>query len=363
MNEQEVLEHFRQYYQYKNMDNETAKNRVNELFPKIVLNDRAAFNEALCIIREKVYFNVCKKLSATSFASLEHVDDAMQYASVEYTKKSITNFDSFAGDNFYAYSLKFFDNWFLNYIRRHYKKVASIETELDEKENIEKNKMNKYKMNKANPEQKHMDKEQDWFKKECIQCFIQVLEASEIVPYQLITYCYASILPLILKNHCGIKELLKWINKLNVPDREKTSWADLDTGEIGGMITRKSKYLVDWAINAMYKKNVEYLSQEFTDIYNIRPLAGVSFVWGNEFIKALSMSAPSKYEVDTVGELVITDKSDKDAIKNWPSRVFKVLLYETSVKIMEDTELAEFAVEYAEDLLAKKKGGAYAFRK
>lgn len=351
MKKQEILEHFKKYYQYENMDAETAKNKVNDLFSKVILNDREALNEVLYIVREKVYFNLCKKLSGSSFASLEHVDDAMQYASMEYIKKSMTNFNNFAENNFYAYSLKFFDNWFLNYIKQYYKKVVSMEKDLQEKEYIEKKEVSR-----NNPEQTYMDTEKDWFEKKCIQCFIQVLEASEIVPYQLLTYCYASILPIVLKSHCGIKELLKWINKLNVPDKEKTSWADVDTGEIGGMITRNSRHLVDWAINAMYKKNVTYLSQEFKDIYNIQPLAEENFAWGNEFIKALSMPISFECEVHEIGDLIITDTFSKDAIKNWPTRVFKMLLHKTNAKIMEDEKLAEFAVEYAENLITKRKG-------
>lgn len=354
MQQQELINHYNEHYVYKNMDAETAKARVNELFPMVKQNNQQAFEEVLYIIREKVYWMVCRKMSFTSFGTIENVDDAIQHASLEYAKKSMTNFDNFKHDNFYAYSLDFFNRWTENYISRYYNKIC-LETELDISVDLKDNTYND-KTNAENPEQKLLNTEKKEYENEFIRHFIQTLEASLIEPHKLITYCYECLLPAILKDNHGIRKLLDWINKLNIPGKAKTSWANLETGEIGGLITRKSTYLLKWAINAMYKKKVKYLAEEFTDIYNICPLAKMPFQWGDGFQNALVMPGNSDgHSISQIGEVVITDKFEESSLHNWASRVGKTLKIETVCKMANNPDLANFAVEYAEQVVSKRK--------
>ena len=354
MQKKELLNHYNEHYVYKNMDAETAKARVNELFLLVQKNDQQAFEEVLHIIREKVYWMVCRKMKLTSFGTIENIDDAIQHASLEYAKKSMTNFDNLKHDNFYAYSLDFFNRWTENYISRYYNKI-SLETELDVSVNLKDNADND-ETNMENPEQKCLKEKKEEYKNEFIRNFIQTLEASLIEPYKLITYCYECILPAILKDNHGIRELLDWINKLNIPGKAKTSWANLETGEIGGFITRKNTYLLKWAINAMYKKKVNYLAEEFTNIYNIRPLDEMPFQWGDSFQNALCM--PGNFDghsIAKIGEVVITDEFEESSLHNCASRTGKKLRNETLCKIINNPDLTEFAVEYAEQVISKRK--------
>lgn len=84
----------------------------------------------------------------------KNIDDAIQHALLEYAKKSMTNFDNFKHDNFYAYSLKFFNIWTDNYISRYYNKI-SLETELDISVDLKDNTDND-KTHMGNPEQKFL---------------------------------------------------------------------------------------------------------------------------------------------------------------------------------------------------------------
>ena len=138
MNEQEVISHFRNYYRYgeNDMDEETARSMVNMAFPQVLKNDRNALKDVLCIVREQAYYKivVSQVRNYPKIATIEHVDNAMQQASLKYLEKSMTNFDNFYGDDFYAYSIVFFRMSVMAYMREYYYKVDKRENVLDEEE-------------------------------------------------------------------------------------------------------------------------------------------------------------------------------------------------------------------------------------
>lgn len=361
MNEQEVISHFRNYYRYgeKDMDEETARSMVNRMFPQVLKNDRNALKDVLCIVREQAYYKivVSQVRNYPQISTIEHVDNAMQQASLKYLEKSMTNFDNFYGDDFYAYSIVFFRMSVMAYMREYYHKVDKRENVLDEEEH-KKDERTGDRQQRENPEWKMEDKEDKEFENEFIRQYIQTLEISTIKPYKLITYCYTDILPIVFKDHGMKQELLEWINQLNIPGEEKKSEADLITGEIKGLIARKGQSLIKWAMIAMHKKNVSHLSKEFTDIYNLRPLAGMNFCWGDNYVQSLDTSDENfDYKNIKMGKLVITEDFPKDSINNWPKRTYIQLCKETVLKIMKDIKLKDMAVQYAQNTTAERLFG------
>lgn len=367
MKQSEIISHYTQYYQFQNLSDQDAMLQVNQLLPRIQKNDQQAFGTALRIICEKAYFNVCRKVAGGKFDTLDFVDDIIQYASTEFAAKSMTGFSNLDHENFYAYSLKLFSLCTTHYISRHYKKVVKREFPMDDGNQMIDKDRGDYNENNGkrsltdsvhsdNPEQILIEQQQEENMQECIALYIHSIEESKIVPYQLITYCYAAVLTIILKDHKNIPQLLKWINRLNRPG-QRSSWADEKTGEIGGRIARDSTYLLKWAVDAMYKKNLEYLSNEFTQIYNIRPLAGRSFAWGIQYRNSLEeINFPEgQQRSKKMGELIITDEFQEDEMKNWAPRVNRKLMKEVAAAIVQNPRLRSFAVEYAENQVAGKK--------
>ncbi len=357
MNEKEIMDHYRNYYRYgkDDMDEETARDTVNRLFAEVLKNDQRAVEDVLRIVREQAYYKIVVRQvrKYPQIATLDHVDNAMQQASLEYLEKSMTNFENFTGGDFYAYSISFFRYSVLGYMNKYYHKVDKKETMLDEDERIENEQLGERQAGE-NPEQKVEDKEDEEFKDGIIRQYIQTLEASGIKPYKLVTYCYADILPMVLKDHGMNQELLEWVNRLNIPGERKKSEADSATGEIRGLIAREGRSLIKWAMVAMHKKDVCHLSDEFTEIYNLRPLAGMNFCWGNKFKEALNVPDKKQDRNDMkIGRLVITEDFPLDRIKNWPERTYRQLCKETVPKIMKDKKLKDMAVQYAQQTTAK----------
>lgn len=179
--------------------------------------------------------------------------------------------------------------------------------------------------------------------KQVIEFFRQALMDNKEIPYQMITYCYASLLPLMFKDSSDnlFKENINYLSERG----KGNSW--FKNGKIGGDINRNSAILLKWAVDAMNEKTTGFLSEEFERLYIQEPIVGMPFSWGAPYRLALK----DEYEGKMIKDIIITEEFDTLRIKNWPSRVEMRLYEDTKKRMYQDKEFRKSAVGRAEKII------------
>ncbi|MBU5477683.1 hypothetical protein KQI69_00515 [Eubacterium sp. MSJ-13] len=188
-----------------------------------------------------------------------------------------------------------------------------------------------------------LTREEDACDKKVIDFFRQALMENKEIPYQMITYCYASLLPMMFKESSD--DLFKEnINDLSSRGKGHSWFKD---GKIGGDINKNSSILLKWAVDAMNEKTTGFLSEEFENLYQKEPIVGMPFSWGVSYQLALKEEQNGRLNKD----IVITDEFDILRIKNWPSRVEMRLYEDTKKRMYQDKEFRKSAVGRAEKII------------
>lgn len=184
-------------------------------------------------------------------------------------------------------------------------------------------------------------------KNDMIAYFIQCLMETEVEPHKVVTYSYASLLPMIFKGTQNEKVLLKMDKMSGRKYEKKTSsfkWnSRKERFELTGEISRSGDKLMKWAIDVMYDMSVDFLQNEVQDIYNMEPIGNITFMWGSAFCKNLDkMYDKNRRERD----IVITSEFTELTMKNWPVRLGASLYKKTRKHFIEEVCYEEVALQY-----------------
>lgn len=188
-----------------------------------------------------------------------------------------------------------------------------------------------------------MNQEEKFSDKKVLDFFRQALIDNKEIPYQIITYCYTSLLPLMFKESHN-SEFRENINIMSARG-EGNSW--YKNGKIGGDINRNSFILLNWALESMKNETTEKLSKEFEELYQQEPIIGMPFSWGKSYLLALNKEKGGK----KIKDIIITDEFEPVRIKNWSSRVGKRLYEDTKRRMCQDKEFRKSAVGRAEKII------------
>lgn len=345
-------EHFNTYYRYDLPKNVTPGDVVNGLFEPVMRNDMQALEEVLKIIGSNTYQMVKGRLSAMGFNSESDIDEVMQNAREEILKMAFRGFPpKVNADGLFGYLVRVVENCIKNYRRQRF---FAYNTE--EESGLENLGENDFEYMEGAPEENVLSLEKMDIEKQVIRYYIKALSDTNKVPYQVITYCYAVLIPQIFKRTQNM-DILNKVNQISGRESgEKTSFYEEETNYLGGEIARNSVVLMNWAMDAMYNQSVEFLSREYIELYNREPLDGEEFEWGNLYKEAME----KLYKNTCIRKLVITEEFDKDAIKNWPSRVITALLKDTEELLYHDTEFRQKSAGYIEELFSREVQGCIA---
>lgn len=355
-----VKEHYNNYYRYELSAGEDPVDIVNSLFIPVMKNDKEALNKVLRIISGRTYYKVCNMLDEVNRATLENVDDVMQNARLEITKLAFRGFpERVSEDGFYGYLYKIFVVCTNNFKKINKKLNARevYETEKTDEEgasiegdvfdNIE---SDYFKINRESVTEKQMlIKEKRQIYDEILGRYIKVLQDSQLEPHQLMTYCYAILIPQLIKKTDNIK-LLNQVEKLSMrKSHTANSYYDAKENKLKGKIARDSVILVNWAIEAMYRMKVEQLDDEFQELYSLEKVADTDFRWGLPFKE--NMERINKTTETIERKVVITEAYSETTIKNWPPRVAESLLKNTEEQLLEETEIKKKSTKIIEEML------------
>lgn len=353
-------EHYNNYYRYDLSSGEDSVEIVNNLFIPVMKNDKEALNKVLRIISGRTYYKVWGMLDEVGRATVENVDDVMQSARLEIIKLAFRGFpERVSEDGFYGYLYKIFVVCTNNFKklnkklneREEYEKDKSDEEEnsyiADVFDNIE---SDYFKTSRESVAEKQIIiKEKREIYNTILARYIKALQESKLEPHQLLTYCYAILIPQLIKKTDNVK-LLNQVEKLSMRKSYTTnSYYDAKENKLKGKIARDSVILISWAIEAMYKMRVGQLDDEFQELYSLEKIADTDFCWGFPFKE--NMERINKAAKIVEREVVITDTYSESSIKNWPARVAESLLTNTEKQLMEETSIRRNSTKIIEDIL------------
>lgn len=324
--------HYEMYYRYdKYYSEEDVGKIVNGLFEKVMRNDKEAVDEVLKIISSQVYFLACSRLDATGNLCVEDVDDVMQNICIEILKSSFRGVPSYVNDEkYYGYLIGISENTIRNYRRRNNVKIIHEAHETDEikiEDIIDRE--SEVTRVKELPEDMFIYKENVEVQKTIIATYLDSLMNSSLPPQHLLTFCYAVIIPLIIKSSCDV-ELKSIVGELSKRQNGKPgSRYDRENNCLEGDINRESIILMKWAFSAMYGMSVSELNREYLSIYEREKIYDIPFCWGTRF----ELRLEEEEDEIKIKDIVICDKYKKNNIKNWPQRVMDKLVSETEERI------------------------------
>lgn len=345
----ETAQHYNQYYHYGIPSELDPGEKVNSLFEAVCRNDKNALEEVSKILASNTYYLVFNRLESGGCATKENVDEVMQNVQFEFIKAAFRGFpESVTSDRFYGWLLGIAENCARNFKKRDKKKseVEEFESEgytiqdyIETKSDVE---------NSLSPEQDLLAKEKDYMIELILRKYIVALQESKMMPHQLLTYCYAVVIPQLIKKTGNI-ELLRKVNEISGRKKQPpNSRYKEETNQLEGEINRDSVILIKWALDAMHKMRVEQLDSEFLELYNLEKIADIDFNWGMHY------KCNMKKEVNGILEkkIIITpDGYHQNTIKNWPIRVAKSLISDTEKQLLSDKDIIEKSVNIVEEML------------
>ena len=346
-----IAEHYKLYYNYipaRQKDGEEPGNIVNSLFGQVMRNDQEALEEVIRILLSNTYSMVVKRLGTKGIYGIEHIDELMQKISCEVMKLAFRGFPEWVSqEGFFGCLLGIAENCckdfnkkcFQDLKRRNYEKDGTdIFQVLDTVKTVN--------WEVENVEQKILDEEASSIIREILKFYLKALQETALPPYQVITYCYAILLPQLFKRSRN-PEFLSQLAKISGGDGKKpSSGYNEKEGKLEGKIARDSVILLNFAFSVMDQETVGALSQEFLELYRMEPLQEGEFAWGQAYQGHLEEVKEGKQ----VKELVVTEDFARNAVKNWPIRVAKSLLNDTEQWAAKDKGFRKKSVGIAEDL-------------
>lgn len=349
-------EFYRKNYKDNIVSDKERERKVGELMYSALRNDGRAIGEIVELVIDpsfRVVLNVLKE-AGNLYLSIDLLEDMMQEIPEIMRARFFRGIpEKVAEEELLKYLLGTVKNSIREILRKNYEKEA-------------KNPSLEQRIENGFPELAVSDWEDSdelWeIKNDMITYFIDRVMNTTEEPHKVITYCYASLLPMIFKSTQN-EEVLKVMDGMSGRKyKEKTSgyrWNEKKQKfELYGEIARKSNILMKWAFDAMYDMTVEFLQEEVQDTYNMEPVGGAIFAWGDEVRDNLQKDYDNTRKKK---DIVITSEFDKNTIKNWPVR-FGISLYEKTRKhFMTEEYYDEVVAEYGGRKKKDREGDYYAF--
>ena len=339
-----IREHYNLYYRYELKPGNDAAETVNSLYEAVMRNDKDALAEVIRILASNTYFLAEKRLGAAGMNEPETLDEVMQEIKTEVFKKAFRGFpEKVTEEGFFGYLVRMAEVCCSNYKKKYFGRKDVLLNE-QEKEDFFGQIQDSW-----NTEDFYMEGEKRLVLKGILEFYMDALSGTEAPPYQVLTYCYAVLIPQMLKRTCN-PALLEQIDTISRGKGGKSdSHYNEITGRLEGEIARDSVILMNWAMNAMHGLASGALDQEFLEIYRLEPLGRKEFRWGAVYEKNMNQT----YLGTLVKELVITDVFSKNAMKNWPVRMANSLLRDTEKIAMKNTEFRNKSRDIAEDFFCR----------
>lgn len=318
---------------------------VNALAERLMRNDPEAMDVVCRVIYYKFYDLAVRYAQRLKWTS-DYVDTILDQACEEFYKMCIRGLgESVLTQGVFGLLYKAVYYAYRHIINENIKYFQNTQFESNDADDIEK-------MNAKNNQEDNISsdvlgdvlaEEEADCDKRVLEFFRQALMDNKEIPYQMITYCYASLLPLMFKESSDDR-FKENINDLSARGKGNSWFKD---GETGGDINRNSFILLKWAVEAMNEQTTGFLSEEFEKFYMQEPIVGIPFSWGASYRHALK----DKYEGKAAKDIVITEEFDTLRIKNWPSRVGMRLYEDTKRRMCQDKEFRKAAVGRAEKII------------
>lgn len=360
MKNMDIQEHYHKFYEYpKQKESATSrlsgkerKDKVTSLYDAVMRNDKNALEEVILLVSDPGFWIVYNKLLShdARYHSLVFIDDLMQDIRMKIVKKAHRGFVSkkentseVEKNNFYMQLLGIFEHSVLESVRKNWKTEGNWDS-YEEKVEIQGDFLVQKKEGKiVSPESNLFLQEKEKMQNTIVGLFIKRLADSSLDPHKIVTYCYTSLLPLVFKSSRR-PEFLAKVNDISGRNgQKKTSGYSYEDGVLYGEIMRNSTVLLNWALDAMYGENVDFLQGECAGLYNEEPLADTKLVWGEDFRQNLE-----KYVVTDKKEkeIIITDDFGGLNIKNWSIRVQMAVYKKMEKDLFANDRFLKESVDY-----------------
>ena len=348
---QEFIRHYNTHYQYPLPDGTPPGDAVNQLFDRILQDDKDALEQAVHILTANTYYLVVDRLSKHVNPAIQDIDNIMQDVRMQVIRLAFRGIPEWVTkEGFYGYLLRLVERRIQDYQRKMGKLAAQeisaageegMLTALNGQEELPEH---------GDPETVYLIQEQREAIRQVIHFFLQALRETELPPWQILTYCYAVLIPQLFKKSDNPKFLKRVETVSGRNGKQPNSRYNPDKGCLEGEITRNSVILIKWAMDAMEQMLAGGLSEEFLDLYNAEPLNDETFAWGEAYL------ANMEKEIDGIPlkDLVILEQFSKNAIKNWPGRVAENLLTETEERVHADEAFGRNSVRIVETLIGRE---------
>lgn len=337
--------HYNDYYRYEVAEREDAPAIVNGLFDRVMRNDGAALEEVLKIVSSNIFYLVCNRLENSGNATFENVDDIMQQIRLEIFKISFRGVPEYVSENnFYGYLLGVAENSIKNFRKYDKKKNEREQYDTEEMSVFDQMESQSGLSQSHSTEDIFIKKENQTIQKRIMEMYLSALENSTKPPQQLLTYCYAVMIPQLYKKTSNQKLLGRLESISSRKTGKPNSRYNPALNCLEGDIVRDSVILTKWAMEAMHGRNVMQLNEEYLEIYDLERIFGIEFMWGIPYQKKLDESVDGQ----AIKDIVITEKYEANNINNWPARVMKSLIQDTERDM--ENEFGESIASMVEEL-------------
>lgn len=340
----DIREHYNTYYRYDLKQGSDAAETVNSLYDAVMRNDKDALSEVIRILSSNTYFLVAKRLGAAGINGAKALDEVMQEINTEIFKKAFRGFpEKVTEEGFFGYLISMAEICCSNYKKKYFSRKEALLNEQEETDFFGQI------QDDWNTEEKYLEQEKRLTFQRILQFYQEALSETKAPPYQVLTYCYAILIPQLLKK-TGNLQLLEQVSTISKgKGGSSDSRYNEITGRLEGEIARDSVILMNWAMNAMHGLASDALNKEFLEIYRLEPLGRREFSWG----AAYENNMEQVYLGRLIKELVITDTFPKNTMKNWPIRIAKSLFRKTEELAMENIEFRNKSRDIAEDFFCR----------
>jgi len=277
-----ISEHYRLYYHYtpaREENGETPAEIINSLYDRVMRNDKEALGEVIRILQSNTYALAVKRLSLKGNSGLEQVDELMQTVSFEVMKLAFRGFpEQVDAERFFGYLLGIAQNCCNDFNRRQSQeqmRQKAGQEGVDVFQVLDTVKTTNWEHELV--EQEILDAETSAIRKEILRFYQQALQETQLPPYQVITYCYAVLLPQLFKKSRNPRFLRQLAKISGRKGGKPSSCYNEETGNLEGKIARDSVILLNFALSAMEGETVETLSREFVELYGMEPLLEEAF--------------------------------------------------------------------------------------
>ncbi len=333
---------YQNYYQYSPSDGVNRAEEVGKLLLPFMQNSQEALSKVILLMNDPGYKAVKAYLAGKDrrFQEVTVIDDIMQNTGMEIMRMAFRGVPEWVTEEgFYGYLLNTYKTQAKHEVTARSKKER-LDDSYEERTETGFDILSGEEGFDSTWENAFQE-EKNRIEEIAVAAFVNGLAESDVDPHKIVTYCYASLLPVLYKDSKNEK-FLNTINEISGRKYNiKTSGYSPDKG-IFGEIARSSDVLMKWAVDAMYDMEVDFLQQEAENLYNMAPLAGQKLKWGREF----NWNLDKQYKNKAIRNIVITSEFGTNTINNWPSRFVAVLYRQIVENCMKNREFVEYAKEY-----------------